>query len=133
MAGWSPGRRLAAYQAREVEPIALTWGDWTVHTAPLTAGGATIIESMRLLQDLKWADREPGAADTTQFQVEAFRYAWQDRLELLGDPQQADVPLERLLDRRRFDRQRVRLKKRWRRSSRCQCASLRGPIKGRSA
>jgi len=35
-----------------------------------------------------------------QFQVEALRYAWQDRLEYFGDPQKARVPLDRLLDPR---------------------------------
>jgi gamma-glutamyltranspeptidase / glutathione hydrolase len=89
---------LAAYRAREVEPLKMTWGDYTIHTAPLTAGGATIIEALSLLKELNWADRDPTAADTTQFQVEAFRQAWQDRLELLGDPQHSDVPLPRLLD-----------------------------------
>jgi gamma-glutamyltranspeptidase / glutathione hydrolase len=78
---------MAAYQAREVEPLKMAWGDWTIHTAPLTAGGATILEAMMLLQELKWAERDPAAADTVQLQVEAFRYAWQDRLEYLGDPE----------------------------------------------
>src|SRR5262245_32648315 len=89
---------MAAYRAREVEPLVLKWHDWTVYTAPLTAGGATIIESLSLLQELKWAERDPAAADTLQLQVEALRYAWQDRLQLFGDPEKAKVPLERLLD-----------------------------------
>jgi gamma-glutamyltranspeptidase/glutathione hydrolase len=90
---------MAAYQAREVQPLSITWGDWTIYTAPLTAGGATALEALRILQELKWADRPP-STDTTQLQIEAMRYAWQDRLQLLGDPEHADVPLARLLDRR---------------------------------
>jgi len=89
---------LAAYRAREVEPLKMSWGDYTIYPAPLTAGGATIIEALSLLKELNWADRDPTAADTTQLQVEAFRQAWQDRLELLGDPQHSNVPLPRLLD-----------------------------------
>jgi gamma-glutamyltranspeptidase/glutathione hydrolase len=88
---------LGAYQAREVEPLSLTWGDWTVHTAPLTAGGATMLEAMRILQQLQWAERDGQSADALQLQVEAFRYAWQDRLQYFGDPQKADVPIDRLL------------------------------------
>jgi gamma-glutamyltranspeptidase/glutathione hydrolase len=90
---------MAAYQAREVQPLVLKWNDWTLYTAPLTAGGATIIQALSLLQELKWAERDPAAVDTLQFQVEAFRYAWQDRLQLLGDPEKSNVPLDRLLDR----------------------------------
>jgi gamma-glutamyltranspeptidase / glutathione hydrolase len=89
---------MAAYRAREVEPIQMTWDDWTIHTAPLTAGGATTIEAMLLLKELNWGQRDPAAIDTLQLQVEALRYAWQDRLELLGDPEKANVPLARLLD-----------------------------------
>jgi gamma-glutamyltranspeptidase/glutathione hydrolase len=89
---------MAAYRAREVEPITMNWDDWTVHTAPLAAGGATIIEALLLLKELKWAEREPGNIDAVNLQVEALRYAWQDRFELLGDPEHADVPLRRLLE-----------------------------------
>jgi gamma-glutamyltranspeptidase/glutathione hydrolase len=89
---------MAAYRAREVEPITMKWKDHTVHTAPLAAGGATIIEALQLLHELSWAARDANSADTLQFQIEALRYAWQDRLELFGDPQFADIPLQRLLD-----------------------------------
>jgi gamma-glutamyltranspeptidase/glutathione hydrolase len=89
---------MAAYRAREVEPLTMNWGDRTVHTAPLVAGGATIIEALLLLKDLKWADRDPNDFDAVNLQIEALRYAWQDRLELFGDPQHAEVPLQRLLD-----------------------------------
>jgi gamma-glutamyltranspeptidase/glutathione hydrolase len=88
---------LAAYKAREVSPLTLTWGEWKIHTAPLTAGGATVLEALSILQELQWAEREI-STDTTQLQVEALRYAWQDRLQLLGDPLYANVPLARLLD-----------------------------------
>ena len=88
---------MAVYQAREVQPLSLAWNDWTIHTASLTAGGTTMLQAIRILQRLKWADRDPAAADTLQLQVEAFRYAWQDRLQFFGDPNHADVPLDRLL------------------------------------
>ena len=55
--------------------------------------GTTAIEALLLLQELKWAERDPAAADTLQLQVEAFRYAWQDRLQFRGDPEKTDVPL----------------------------------------
>lgn len=89
---------LAAYQARIVEPSRIAWGDWTLHTAPLTAGGVTTLHALLLLEQLKWAEREALAADTLALQIEAFRYAWQDRLELFGDPDKVAVPLARLLD-----------------------------------
>jgi gamma-glutamyltranspeptidase/glutathione hydrolase len=76
---------LAAYTARIVEPLVLTWGDWTVWTAPLTAGGVTVLHILKLLRALAWEAHPPGEADTLQLQVEAMRWAWQDRLQYLGD------------------------------------------------
>src|SRR5262245_61876208 len=89
---------MAAYRAREVEPLTMKWRDYTVHTAPLAAGGTTVIEALLLLKELKWAERDPSSIDTLNLQVETLRYAWQDRLELLGDQQYGDVPLQHLFD-----------------------------------
>lgn len=89
---------MAAYQAKEVEPLKITWGDWSIHTAPLTAGGATILHAMLLLESLKWAERDPASVDAAMLQVEALRYAWQDRLEFFGDPQRGGSRLNELLE-----------------------------------
>lgn len=89
---------LAAYQAREVTPLQLAWNDWTIHTAPLTAGGATVLHALALLQEMKWAERDAASPDALQMQVEALRYAWQDRLEFLGDPQEGPDGSAKLLE-----------------------------------
>jgi gamma-glutamyltranspeptidase/glutathione hydrolase len=88
---------LAAYRAEEVAPLALEWRGYTIHTAPLTAGGLTVLQALATLKALDWDrwDRSDPAA--TQARVEALRIAWQDRLRLLGDPRHAAVPVERLL------------------------------------
>jgi gamma-glutamyltranspeptidase/glutathione hydrolase len=88
---------MAAYHARVVEPLELTWRGYTLRTAPLTAGGATIVQAMRTLQALGYERREPTDPRTTQLRVEALRLAWHDRLRTFGDPQFTDVPLARLL------------------------------------
>ena len=43
---------LARYEAVEVEPYELRWDGHTVYTAPLTAGGLTILEALNILQAL---------------------------------------------------------------------------------
>ena len=85
---------LAAYEARVVEPLTLDWMGLTVHTAPLTAGGATVIEALRILQAM---DSSGAYLESPHARLESLRVAWQDRLEFLGDPQHSDVPLEHLL------------------------------------
>ena len=89
---------LAAYQAREVEPLSVSWGEWQIHTAPLTSGGATMLQAMLLLYELKWEQQDRAAADTLQLQIEALRYAWQDRLQLFGDPQGEAPATDKVLE-----------------------------------
>lgn len=88
---------LAAYQAREVEPLALEWAGHTIYTAPLTAGGLTILQALGTLKALGWEKWDSSDPKTTQARVEALRIAWHDRLRLLGDPQQAKVPVDQVL------------------------------------
>jgi gamma-glutamyltranspeptidase/glutathione hydrolase len=87
----------AAYRAREVAPLSMQWGDATIYTGTLPAGGATTLQALLLLKELGWADGALSAGDRVQTQVEALRYAWQDRLQYFGDPEFANVPLDKLL------------------------------------
>jgi gamma-glutamyltranspeptidase/glutathione hydrolase len=96
---------LASYQAMEVAPLELEWRGYRIATAPLTAGGLTVLQAMAALKALGWADsfanaaasRSGNSAAATQAWLEALRIAWGDRLALLGDPRHVEVPVERLL------------------------------------
>lgn len=94
--GLLTAKDLAAYQAREVKPLALAWRGFSIHTAPLTAGGLTVLEALMILKALGW-ESEPVSPARTHARLEALRLAWRDRLELLGDPEHAPVPVARLL------------------------------------
>lgn len=87
---------LAAYQAREVEPLRFEWNGCDVRTAPLTAGGLTVLQALAALRALEW-DKQPAGLPRTHARIEALRIAWADRLALLGDPQHAQVPVAKLL------------------------------------
>ena len=88
---------LAAYRAREVEPLTFCWRGYAVRTAPLTAGGLTVLEGLSILQALEWEKRPAKGPRTMRARLEALRIAWDDRLKLLGDPEQVEVPVQRLL------------------------------------
>jgi gamma-glutamyltranspeptidase/glutathione hydrolase len=88
---------LAAYRAREVEPLELTWRGLSIRTAPLTAGGLTVLQALAVLKALGWEQRPAGEPQTQQARIEALRLAWGDRLRLLGDPEHTEVPVRRLL------------------------------------
>ncbi|MBL9176768.1 MAG: gamma-glutamyltransferase family protein [Verrucomicrobiaceae bacterium] len=87
---------LAAYHARLVEPLKLSWGEHTIHTPPLLCGGITVLQMLAILKALKW-DTIADGRQRLVLRVEAMRLAWRDRLALLGDPEFGPVPHERLL------------------------------------
>ena len=87
---------MAAYRAREIAPLVFHWGGCAIHTAPLAAGGLTVLQALGVLKALRWESLADGAAKTQAF-VEALRLAWADRLQLLGDPDKGTVPIRRLL------------------------------------
>ncbi|TXT21331.1 MAG: Gamma-glutamyltransferase, partial [Planctomycetota bacterium] len=86
---------LAAYRARLVEPLCLSWGEHTIHTAPLTSGGLTVLQALATLRAMSW-EKLPEGLSRTQARIEALRLAWRDRLTLLGDPNCSAVPQAKL-------------------------------------
>lgn len=86
---------LAAFRAREVAPATITWGDLTLHTAPLPAAGTQVLEALAILRELGWASLP--ADQQRHARLEALRIGWADRLATWGDPDHVSVPLDRLL------------------------------------
>lgn len=86
---------LAAYRAREVTPLSVTWNGATVHTAPLTASGLLCLQALHSLQELGWARRS--VAERLHAKLEALRLAWADRTRTWGDPEFVPVPVDTLL------------------------------------
>jgi len=91
---------MASYKAREVAPLQFDWHGFSVQTAPLTAGGLTVLQTLSILKALGWdrdrLKRETHAISSHAF-VESLRAVWYDRLALLGDPQHVKIPIARLL------------------------------------
>ncbi len=83
---------LASYRPREVEPIEWRMGGHRVVTAPLTAGGATVLQALRSLEALG-----PKGEGWHHARLEALRIAWRDRLERFGDPLKVKDPVPTLL------------------------------------
>lgn len=89
-------RDLAAYHARMVTPYELKWGDATIYTAPLCAGGLTPLEALSIFKATRFAEQK-SSNERTHAQLESLRLAWRDRGNLLGDPEFVEVPVEKLL------------------------------------
>lgn len=101
---------LAAYRAREVEPYALDWRGYSMRTAPLTAGGLSLLQALAVLKALEWDKRAAKDPDTLRAQIETLRIAWNDRLKLLGDPEKVKVPVQELLSAATAEKSAARVK-----------------------
>jgi gamma-glutamyltranspeptidase / glutathione hydrolase len=92
---------LAHYEVKEREPVRGTYRGYEVISAPPpSSGGTVLIESLNILElyDLsKMGDR---SAQSIHYTTEAFRRAFFDRAEFLGDPDFAKIPVAQLIDKR---------------------------------
>jgi gamma-glutamyltranspeptidase/glutathione hydrolase len=96
--GLVTAKDLAEYRAREVEPLNLKWNEFSVFTAPLTAGGLTVLEGLSVLKGLHRRIMNDSIT-SAHARLEAIRLAWKDRLTLFGDPEKVKVPVQHLLSR----------------------------------
>ncbi|MDZ4287542.1 MAG: gamma-glutamyltransferase [Prosthecobacter sp.] len=94
--GLVTAKDMAAYHARVVEPLKLNWGAHTIHTAPLTCGGFTVLQMLAILKAMKWHEM-PAGLPRIHARIEVMRLAWRDRLTWLGDPDFVSVPQAKLL------------------------------------
>ncbi len=86
---------MAAYQARELEPLKMKWNGFEVFVSPPTSPGASILEAMSILKALQWEKLSP--EERFHAKLEALRLSWADRSKYFGDPEQVNVPIEKLL------------------------------------
>src|SRR5581483_7040082 len=80
--GLVTAKDLAAYRARENPPLTTAWNGCELCTAPLTAGGLTMLQCVNTLRELEWHLVAKGVSRTHSY-LEALRLAWSDRLALL--------------------------------------------------
>lgn len=86
---------LAAYRAVEREPIVASYRGWRlVSAAPPSSGGVLLVQMLNMLSALD-PQPEPGTQRIHAL-VETMRRAYRDRARYLGDPDQVEMPIERL-------------------------------------
>ncbi len=92
---------LAAYEVKEREPIRGSYRGYDIISAPPpSSGGVALVEILNILEgfDLAKLGNRSGAA--IHLEVEAFRRAFYDRADFMGDPDFAKVPVAQLIDKR---------------------------------
>ena len=92
---------LAHYEVKEREPVRGTYREYEVISAPPpSSGGTVLIESLNILEAYDLAKLENRSAQSIHFTTEAFRRAFFDRAEFLGDPDFSKVPVAQLIDKK---------------------------------
>ncbi len=90
---------LAAYEVKEREAVRGSYRGYEIISAPPpSSGGTTLIEILNILEGYnlaKLGGRSPQAMHLT---LEAFRRAFFDRAEFLGDPDFSKIPVAQLID-----------------------------------
>ena len=91
---------LARYQVRERDPIQGSYHDLTVLSAPPpSSGGIALVEALNILEGFDLKKLGAGSAAATHLMTEAYRRAFYDRAQFLGDPDYSNLPVLQLTDK----------------------------------
>jgi gamma-glutamyltranspeptidase/glutathione hydrolase len=92
---------LAQYEVKEREPIRGSYRDYDVISAPPpSSGGVALVEILNILEGYDLEKFGNRSAEAIHLSVEAFRRAFFDRAEFLGDPDFAKIPVAQLIDKK---------------------------------
>ena len=92
---------LAHYQVKEREPVRGTYRGYEVISAPPpSSGGIVLIETLNILEGYDLAKSGSRSAESVHLTAEAFRRAFFDRAEFLGDPDFTKLPMAQLTDKK---------------------------------
>ena len=89
---------LARYSVKERAPVMGTYHNYTIVSAPPpSSGGVVLIEALNILDGYnlsRWPDRSP---EEMHLILEAYRRAYMDRNDYLGDPDYVTIPVTQML------------------------------------
>jgi len=92
---------LAAYEVKEREPVRGTYRGYEIISAPPpSSGGAALIEILNILEGFDLTKTGNRSAESIHLTAEAFRRAYYDRAEFMGDPDFSRIPVPQLIDKR---------------------------------
>ncbi len=92
---------LAAYEVKERKPIRGSYRGYDIISAPPpSSGGVALVEILNILEGFDLTKFGNRSADAIHLEVEAFRRAFYDRAEFMGDPDFAKVPVAQLIDKK---------------------------------
>jgi gamma-glutamyltranspeptidase/glutathione hydrolase len=92
---------LAQYEVKEREAVRGSYRGYDIIGAPPpSSGGTTLIEILNILEGYDLGQLGGRSAKAVHLTLEAFRRAFFDRAEFLGDPDFSKIPVAQLIDKR---------------------------------
>lgn len=92
---------MAAYDVKERQPIRGTYRGYEIISAPPpSSGGVTLLETLNILEGYDVSKMGNRSANSIHLTAEAFRRAFYDRAEFLGDPDFSQLPIPQLIDKK---------------------------------
>jgi gamma-glutamyltranspeptidase/glutathione hydrolase len=92
---------LAAYEVKEREPIRASYRGYDIISAPPpSSGGVALVEILNILEGFDLAKLGNRSGDAIHLEAEAFRRAFYDRTDFMGDPDFAKIPVAQLIDKK---------------------------------
>jgi gamma-glutamyltranspeptidase/glutathione hydrolase len=92
---------LAEYEVKERRPVRGSYRGYEIISAPPpSSGGITVMEALNILEGYDLSRLGNRSADAIHLTAEAFRRAFYDRAEFLGDPDFSQLPVSQLIDKK---------------------------------
>jgi gamma-glutamyltranspeptidase/glutathione hydrolase len=91
---------MANYQVEVTEPVQGTYRGYEIISSPTPSSGGTIVlEILNILENFDLPSMEDNSVEELHLFSEAFKLAYADRGEYMGDPKYVDVPLTGLMSK----------------------------------
>lgn len=91
---------LANYEVKDREPVHGTYRGYDIYSAPPpSSGGVALVEILNILEKFDLTSLGADSAEAMHLTVEAYRRAFMDRADFMGDPDFAKVPVAQLIDK----------------------------------
>ena len=97
-------RDLTDFTAPWVEPVKGVFrGHTVISMPPPSSGGITLLQILKLIEPFDLESLGTNSADSIHLLTESMNLAYRDRNQFLGDPDQIDIPVRRLLSHSYLD------------------------------
>jgi gamma-glutamyltranspeptidase / glutathione hydrolase len=92
---------LDKYEVKEREPVRGSYRGYDIISAPPpSAGGTTLLEILNIIEGYDLAKLGNRSSKAVHLTVEAFRRAYFDKAEFMGDPDFSRIPVAQLIDKK---------------------------------